>query len=117
MTDTIRDAAEALLAAMDGATGDFADERAALRKALDAKPTSGVLSWDLRTDGRYFAGLHLGSTDENGRHLRDASGWPFSIYVKAREIGVGDMVLCHGIQHEADARAIHSVLNAMVLRS
>jgi hypothetical protein len=34
MTDNIRDAAEALLAAMDGATDDFAAERAALRRAM-----------------------------------------------------------------------------------
>jgi hypothetical protein len=47
MTDTIRDAAEALLAAMDGATEDFAAERAALRAALDFQPR---LNWSVRVD-------------------------------------------------------------------
>ena len=63
-----------------------------------------LLRWD--DTPRYVAGFRIGSENENGEHVRDASGWPYSVYRMACEPGVSDVVICHGIQHEADARAI-----------
>ena len=63
---------------------------------------------------RYEDGWFIGSEGENGEHLQDASGWPFSVYRKAAQIGVSDAVLCHGIQMFDDALAI---ANALVLRT
>jgi len=63
-------------------------------------------------DGRYAPDFHLGSEADDGSHLRDASGWPYSIYRRATDVGVTDAVLCHGIQHLADAKALLAMCNA-----
>ncbi len=55
---------------------------------------------------RYEPGFLIGSEGENGEHLSNLDGWPYSIYRKGAEIGVGDMVICHGIQVLGDARQI-----------
>jgi hypothetical protein len=71
---------------------------------------AGTLSW--RCDGtRYLPGFFLGSEGDEGEHLRDASGWPYSIYRRGCEAGVGDFVLAHGIQSLDDARALLVLLN------
>ena len=59
------------------------------------------LRWD--DSDRYEPGFHIGSQSENGEHIRDASGWPYSIYRMARAIGATDVVICHGIQCHGDA--------------
>ncbi len=60
---------------------------------------------------RYECGFYIGSEGENGEHLRDLSGWPYSIYRQGREMGVGDMVLCHGIQQLDDAHQLLALVN------
>lgn len=62
--------------------------------------------------GRYAPGFHIGSEGENGEHRRDATGWPFTIYRQAAEIGVTDHCLCEGIQDRADAERILNLVNA-----
>lgn len=69
-----------------------------------------MLKW--KNGSRYHDGWFIGSEGENGEHIQDASGWPFSIYKKAAEIGVGDMVLCHGIQSHDDAVALCEMLGS-----
>lgn len=62
--------------------------------------------------GRYAAGYFIGSTGENGEHLRRRhEGWPFSVYIRAKEVGVTDAVVCHGIQNIGDAERICYLLN------
>lgn len=63
---------------------------------------------------RYKPGFKIGSEDENGEHQRDVAGWPYSIYREANEIGVTDMVLCHGIQHIDDAWQLLALANGTV---
>jgi hypothetical protein len=65
-------------------------------------------------DGRYDPDFHLGSEADDGRHLRGTSGWPYSIYRRATDIGVTDAVLCCGIQNLADAKALLALVNANV---
>ena len=61
----------------------------------------------------YEGGFFIGSEGENGEHLpMRHEGWPFSVYVRARQIGGCDMVVCHGIQDIEDAERICSLLNA-----
>jgi hypothetical protein len=47
--------------------------------------------------------FEIGSTDEDGSHLPHRRGWPYSVYIPAKEIGQTDAVLCHGIQNLNDA--------------
>jgi len=63
-----------------------------------------LLRWD--DTPRFEPGFYIGSEGENGEHLRDESGWPYSIYRRAGEIGVIDVVICNGIQCLEDARQI-----------
>lgn len=59
----------------------------------------------------YWNGYEIGSEDEDGSHMRSIEGWPYSIYRKSRQSGVGDMVLCHGLQNMEDATALCEMLN------
>ena len=63
-----------------------------------------MLYWN-PTD-RYEPTLFVGSQGEHGEHIQDASGWPYSVYRKAAQIGVSDCVICHGIQCFDDALEI-----------
>lgn len=62
---------------------------------------------------RYEDGFYIGSMGENGEHMRDCSGWPYSIYRKAAQDGVTDMVICHGIQNYDDAVQIAERLQCL----
>lgn len=53
----------------------------------------------------------IGSEDEDGRHMRRSTGWPYSIYVAANEPGNCDRVLAHGIQNLTDAVYLTDLLN------
>lgn len=63
-----------------------------------------LLRWN-DTD-RYESTLFIGSETETGGHLRDLSGWPYSVYRQAAQVGVEDIVICHGIQNRGDAEQI-----------
>lgn len=54
----------------------------------------------------YSDRFFVGSEDEEGHHLRQASGWPYSVYRMAEAIGRTDTVICHGIQSLDDANEI-----------
>ena len=68
-----------------------------------------MLNW--ARSNRYADGWFIGGEGENGQHLREPEGWPYSVYKRAAEIGVTDVVLCHGIQNLTDAQALCSLLN------
>jgi len=68
--------------------------------------TNALLNWGMKPSDRYADGFFIGSEGENGEHLIDASGWPYSIYKKSVEIGANDFVLCGGIQSFDDAVAL-----------
>lgn len=70
-----------------------------------------VLNWG--NCENYEAGFYIGSDGDNGEHLRDASGWPYSIYRRASAIGSTDVVICHGIQSLEDATHILERLQAL----
>lgn len=59
---------------------------------------------------RYEDGWFVGSEGDNGEHLRNTTGWPFSVYRKAAQVGVSDQVICHGIQTLDDAVYIANAL-------
>lgn len=63
-----------------------------------------LLRWDDCPD--YEPGFYIGGTTVSGEHTRDRTGWPYSIYRRACEIGVSDIVICHGIQDLDDAKQI-----------
>lgn len=70
-----------------------------------------ILNW--KDDGvRYDRGFFLGSEGPHGAHKRETDGWPYSIYKRGNQRGVGDNVLCHGIQSLADAEILLAILNA-----
>lgn len=69
----------------------------------------GILNWGL--GDQYWNGWEIGSTDDDGAHMRGVEGWPYSIYRKAKQIGVTDAVLAHGIQCMDDATALCAMLN------
>jgi hypothetical protein len=69
-----------------------------------------VLDWDEHSE-RYARGWFVGSAEEDGLHRRDAEGWPYSIYKRGCQPGVGDAILCYGLQDLADAEALCSLLN------
>ena len=60
----------------------------------------------------YEPGFFIGSEADDGAHKRGTDGWPYSIYRKAAENGVTDVVLCHGIQNIADAKALLALVNS-----
>lgn len=62
------------------------------------------------TEWANAADIFIGSEGDNGEHMRDDAGWPYSVYVKRDEIGSCDMVICHGIQSRGDAEKILSLL-------
>jgi hypothetical protein len=69
------------------------------------------LRWD--DTPSYLPGFKLGSTGDDGEHLQDTTGWPYSIYRHAIEIGVSDIVICHGIQNLGDAKQILNRLDCL----
>ena len=60
---------------------------------------------------RFERGFRLGSEADDGTHLRDASGWPYSIYLQDDNVGGCDAVLCHGIQNLSDAEHMLAICN------
>jgi hypothetical protein len=72
-----------------------------------------LLAWDKRASAGYLPGWFIGSEGENGEHLRDTSGWPYSLYRKADPLcaGTPDLCLCTGIQMLDDAQALANLLN------
>lgn len=79
---------------------EFALEREAAKSDHNA-----ILNWT--DDGvRYDRGFFIGSEDTTGAHIRADDGWPYSIYKRGNQPGVGDAVLCHGIQSRADAEIL-----------
>jgi hypothetical protein len=76
-----------------------------------AKSESPVAMIQWGPTDRYWNGYEIGSEDEDGSHMRSIEGWPYSIYRKGRLSGVGDMVLCRGIQNMDDALALRGMLN------
>lgn len=62
---------------------------------------------------RYEDKFYIGSETETGGHIRGTSGWPYSVYRKAAEIGVCDIVICTGIQNLGDAEAIADRLQCL----
>ncbi len=60
-----------------------------------------MLRWN--ASERYEPEFYIGSENEDGSHRADVDGWPYSIYRKAAQIGVSDVVICHGIQDFDDA--------------
>lgn len=63
-----------------------------------------LLRWN--DTNRYEPTLFIGSENDDGHHLRDTNGWPYSVYRRATQIGVSDVVICHGIQNLDDAKQI-----------
>ena len=74
---------------------------------------SDLLEWDHMSQ-LHAPGWIVGSEGDSGEHIRDESGWPFSVYRKGTEPGVTDVVLCHGIQAKGDAYRIAQMLNARI---
>jgi hypothetical protein len=70
-----------------------------------------LLEWD-HDDSKYAPGWIVGSEGEAGEHIRDESGWPYSIYRMTNTMGRSDHVLCHGIQNKGDAYSLAQILNA-----
>ena len=70
-----------------------------------------LLAWD-HNDERHAPGWIVGSTGDDGEHLRDMSGWPYSVYRKGGAPGVSDVCLCHGIQDMDDALELAKRLNS-----
>ena len=64
--------------------------------------------------GRHHAGFSIACENDDGSiywgDLERAAS--FAIAIKAKDTGVCDMVLCGGIQHLADAKAIVAALSA-----
>lgn len=76
-----------------------------------SKNHNAILNWN--DDGaRYARGFFIGSEDTTGAHIRADDGWPYSIYKRGNQPGVGDAVLCHGIQSRADAEILLALLIA-----
>lgn len=65
------------------------------------RSTGSFLRWD--DNERYEQGFYIGSSGENGEHFQHVKGWPYSIYRKAAQPGVSDIVICNGIQCFEDA--------------
>lgn len=72
---------------------------------------SSLLRWD--DTPSYEPGFQIGSEGEDGEHLRDTAGWPYSIYRRAIAIGSSDIVICHGIQILSDAEQIKDRLECL----
>jgi hypothetical protein len=60
---------------------------------------------------RFERGFRLGSEGDDGTHLRDTSGWPYSIYLRDDNVGGSDAVLCLGIQNLTDAEHLLAICN------
>ncbi len=70
-----------------------------------------LLRWN--DSERYEPDFHIGSENGEGHHRRDTRGWPYSVYRKATQIGVSDVVICHGIQNLGDAKQIAERLQCL----
>lgn len=76
-----------------------------------------MLDWNHDPKGPYAPGYFIGSTRDEGEHLREATaGWPYSIYRQAVEIGATDACLCTGIQDLGDAQRLCRMLNSALGR-
>ena len=63
---------------------------------------------------RFEPGFRIGSEGENGEHIRQTTGWPYSIYRQDDNIGGCDVVLCHGIQNLDDAEQLLAMANGTI---
>ena len=70
-----------------------------------------LLSWDKQATEQFAKGWFVGSEGDNGEHIQDQAGWPYSVYRKSTAVGGCDIVLCHGIQDLRDAEAVAGILN------
>jgi hypothetical protein len=70
-----------------------------------------LLRWDDCDD--YEPGFFIGSTGDEGEHLRHTLGWPYSVFRRAIAIGRTDIVICHGIQCLNDAKEIKERLDCL----
>lgn len=73
--------------------------------------SNNLLEWDRKETDQFEPGWFIGSDGDQGEHLRDQGGWPFSVYRKAKALGATDMVLCHGIQDLRDATILAALIN------
>jgi hypothetical protein len=76
-----------------------------------AKVMTSMLQWD--DTESYEFGFRVGSQEANGEHMRGTDGWPYSVYREARQVGVSDIVICHGIQNRNDAEEIINRLQCL----
>lgn len=72
----------------------------------------GFTGWAFIPNDRYYTGVSIACEDDDGAIYwgdleRSAS---YAVTIKAKGVGVTDAVLCGGIQHLADARAIVAAL-------
>jgi hypothetical protein len=73
--------------------------------------SANLLGWDRRVSENFAPGWFIGSDGDNGEHLQEPTGWPYSVYRKNTDVGGVDIVLCHGIQDRRDAEALAAILN------
>jgi hypothetical protein len=59
-----------------------------------------------------YSAFKIGTSDENGAHLRNFDGVSYSVYRQGFGLGVTDVVIADGIQSFEDARVIRDLLNA-----
>lgn len=82
------------------------------RSHYRVRPTTNpnaIFNWP--DDGiRYQRGFSIGSEGQDGEHLRDASGWPYSIFKRGLQPGITDVCLCVGIQDLADAKILLEII-------
>lgn len=70
------------------------------------------LRWD--DNDNFEPGFWVGSEGQAGQHLRNPdAGYPYSIYRRARAIGISDVVICHGIMDRNDADQIRERLDCL----
>ena len=75
--------------------------------------STAILNWPADTSGRYAPGFFIGAEGDDGEHLRNFNdGWPFSIYRRAAQPGVTDMVLFTGIQNINDAAILLELIGS-----
>ena len=71
-----------------------------------------LTAWAFKPNDRYHAGFSIACEhDDGGFYWGDLErGASFAVVCKAKTMGVTDFMLCGGIQHLADARAIVNAL-------
>ena len=80
-------------------------------KPTASEQTTSMLRWD--DCEAYEPGFYIGSEGNDGEHVRNIQGWPFSIYRAACVPGKSDVVICHGIQSLYDAHQIKDRLDCL----